>query len=204
MGDTGPNSKNQPATGASPAKPDPSKPVPVSYTIPPQDAGAYNDGAVAAIPAPDLKSVGRQGPGDAPVRVNTDALKTYSANLRVLSRTLTSARAKLDEVNNVYPISPGWFPEAVALKDRVNAPPKDGAGGTTGGVIGVTSVFMTKLITALNDTADGLDQLAAKYVSVDQLNGATAKSLNDLIATAELSITKATGVTGTPKPVSTT
>ena len=176
------------------------KPAATSFSIPTVDA-QYTTGKTPGVPYPDVKPVGGGTDGKAPTQVSTEALKTYSANLRTLSDSLKKVWDKLDAAVQ-QPIQPGYFYEAKQLSDRVNADASTGAGGTSGGVVPVTQAFVGTLITALNQTVDGLNQLAAKYTKAEDLNNVSAQKLNELMSTAENSIQTVTGSTVplTPTP----
>jgi hypothetical protein len=171
-----------------------------SFTVPTVNP-QYTAGNVNAVKFPDVKPVGGGDDNHAPTQVSTEALKTYSANLRTLAGALKQVEAKLTAAAS-QPVEPGYFYEANQLVTRVNGTTSSSGAGTTGGVVPVTKDFVTKLVTALTTTADNLDQLAAKYTKAEDLNNVSAQKLNDLISTAESSISAVTGspVSLTPVP----
>jgi hypothetical protein len=129
-----------------------------------------------------LPGVNNHAP-DAPVLVNTDALKQFAENLRWLITPLQQAKGRIEDVK----LAPGGFFDAHELLTRV-------IGAGDGQAIQPTTLtFLQNAIQAVTIAADELDQLASRYKTAEELNAATGKDLAQTIEDAKTYIGAAVG-----------
>lgn len=141
-------------------------------------AGEYFTGQ---YPPPAVPNNGDSSGGG--VRVSTEALKLFAANIRSLLPTLKVALEQIDTIK----IAPGIFYDAYQLQVKIV---NDGQGQA---IQPTTRDFLVKAIDAITVVADELDRLASAYATAEELNAATGQDLNEYIANAKTEVGKAVG-----------
>ncbi|WP_159055635.1 hypothetical protein, partial [Streptomyces griseorubiginosus] len=138
---------------------------------------------------PDVPRVLGNGSGN--VSADTTALKIFADNLETIYGELDTARQKL-EVENLLPLRAGAdeFVEAHNLTSMITGP--RGGEGLQGNYL--TSLHALKK--ALQDTADGIREIAAKYSTIEELNAKAGSDLTDLIQNVQSDIQKLQSATG--------
>lgn len=120
------------------------------------------------------------------VSVDTSSLKTFAANLETIADALGKARVRLDQLE---PVRAGGalFMEAQTLAAKVTGTQSEG------GLRRNFETSLTALRTALMDTADGINSLATKYSSIEEINQKAGSELRQLLAQAQADVQQVTG-----------
>ncbi|WP_030396824.1 MULTISPECIES: hypothetical protein [Kitasatospora] len=148
--------------------------------------GTFSDTNPFAVPV--VPRHGATGPGT--VAVSTPSLDVFAANIDRLIRPMSEVATALDGVR----VAPGSFYHANVMRNRVNGPNGDA---------GLKKDFgesLSSLITGLTDLRDGVRALSAKYRTVEEANGMTARDFQQAVADAVgdfNAVVTANGGTGT-------
>ncbi|WP_091575112.1 hypothetical protein [Actinokineospora alba] len=125
------------------------------------------------------------------IRVNTDALKLFTRNLRELRPLLETCRTKLGTVS----LLPGHFEDAYALSTKVVD------GGES--IKGVTEKFLRTAIDCIVEYAAGLDHLANEYSKTEELNKLAGAKFGDFVKGAQDYLNTAGVPSSSPAPPTT-
>jgi hypothetical protein len=138
------------------------------------------DGSFTPPAVPKTETEGR-----APEKVNTEALRKFSANMREL---ITPMRTIYDDFQGLE-VPSGAFAHAYKLRDDVM-----GAGGGVDAVAAVpgTRAFIEKAINAATSVADQADAMATLYENTEDQNKLDSDKLHEALANAQTYVTSAT------------
>lgn len=146
------------------------------------DWGGPESGAFAkSYPPPKVPANG-EGTGGT-VRVSTEALKLFAANLRLLIPPLEQAKKQIETVK----IAPGIFYDAHNLQIKVDS------GGTGTSIKPTTFDFLRDAIDAITKVAEEIEKLAAAYATAEELNAATGQAVGEHIENSKASVGAAIG-----------
>lgn len=109
------------------------------------------------------------------VSVDTKVLKQFADNLETIGEGVKKA---WDRADQIQPIKPGLFTEALDLKGKIN-----GSSGS-GGLQQNLALSLDSLQTALTHTAEGIRTLANKYSTMEEVNAKAGSELHSLMSQA--------------------
>lgn len=128
---------------------------------------------VGYFPPPKVPVNGQQSGGG--IRVSTDALKAFAANLRLLIPALKKAQEQVASIK----LLPGAFMDAAELTRKVVGVDAEGRVTNEKAIKRVTEKFLEKAVEAIMVAADETEKLAAAYATAEKLNAATGKDLGE-------------------------
>ncbi|MFD0276375.1 hypothetical protein ACFVHB_21070 [Kitasatospora sp. NPDC127111] len=132
--------------------------------------GTFSDSNPVLVPA--VPRNGATGPGG--IAVSTPSLDVFAANIDRLIQPVKDVATALEDVS----VAPGAFYHANMMRNKVNGPNGD---------TGLKKEFtdsLASLVTGLTDLRDGVKALSAKYRTVEEANGMTARDFHDALADA--------------------
>ncbi|MQS16218.1 hypothetical protein F7Q99_29320 [Streptomyces kaniharaensis] len=154
-------------------------------------AGHGTFGDSSPVPVPAVPRNGATGPGA--VAVSTPSLDLFAANIERLIQPVKDVATALEDVS----VAPGAFYHANMMRNKVNGPNGD---------TGLKKAFtdsLASLVTGLTDLRDGVKALSAKYRTVEEANGMTARDFHDALSDAVgdfNAVATVAGGAGTDKP----
>ena len=124
-------------------------------------------------PVPDPVAGGEEGKGD--LVVNTEAIKTFKANLGELQKILADVQSK---VNGMEPIRPGYFGLGGSMFKAIT-----GSSGAPG-LKDNTEQFLHHSVNTFEKLMADIDAMVKEYDTAEELSTATTEQMNKVFEDA--------------------
>ena len=158
---------------------------------PPERASVTDDGELDVASRDDIpETPTHETVGKAPMAVTTEALRTFSANVRQLSPPLERSREDLIGAS----VPAGAFEHAHQLTRKVLGAGSGAGAEDNSSVVPGTTKTLTDAINVLATVADLMEQSAVLYERAESENDLDATKLKEYLDTASSHVTTATGM----------